>query len=455
MYTKIINGREICIYGPNLYEDDILSHINFLNEQIQKHRCDDWTLLFSDPIIIEEWIALVSAMEKMEKWEEAKDDVDMEEDVRPYTVYALTLYKLCYSYDNLYLYFDCFLSNLTYHSAEWPKRESFSADAMEILSNSPYSQILGNLGDIKNHLEEVNSKLHQVLPDIHSTFADIFNVLKIVMNRGRHIAQKRCPFREDVVKAIDNDLKQYMFLSANNLLQEMKRDLDRHYKTSLTDPYTFKLWGEMLSVDEDALKMALEGRFSNCFEEKQEHWDEDVRHLMDENSELIRRIWWLCYTDKLIDWRTIGDQGDIVKLLDANNLDMFFEIIVRRNLIQCEMYPELKKQLDEWLRGDKEQQLVYPIPAQCKYKLAPNNDRHLAKIIQAMYDERLFLKEDDTPATSVEDVAHYLGPMLGVDFKYWRRTLNAGIDSPSCLEVFEKLRRNIEKRKSKNFISIL
>lgn len=53
-------------YGLNLYEEEIKSHIDFLNEQIQKCSFShDWTLLFSDSRIMDVWLALVSAMEKM------------------------------------------------------------------------------------------------------------------------------------------------------------------------------------------------------------------------------------------------------------------------------------------------------------------------------------------------------------------------------------------------------
>lgn len=95
------------------------------------------------------------------------------------------------------------------------------------------------------------------------------------------------------------------------------------------------------------------------------------------------------------------------------------------------------------------QKLEISSPIQSKYKLAPNNIGHMAKIIAAMYDEGMFLKEDGTPASNVEDLARCLGAAFGADFKNWRQTLSAAIEQHNYLGVFDDLQQKIKVRKQK------
>ena len=97
-------------------------------------------------------------------------------------------------------------------------------------------------------------------------------------------------------------------------------------------------------------------QLTTCEDTKQEHWGEDMKKQMDENDELMRLIYSSCYTEELFDLSKDKSIQQFIALLTPDNLDMFYEIIVRRSLIQCEMFPELKAQHDYWLNNVNGQQ---------------------------------------------------------------------------------------------------
>jgi hypothetical protein len=83
------------------------------------------------------------------------------------------------------------------------------------------------------------------------------------------------------------------------------------------------------------------------------------------------------------------------------------------------------------------------------YHLASGMKGHMAKLIAAMYDYGMFLKEDNTPASSVEDVARSLGAAFGENFNNWRQTLGTAIEQQNYLDIFDDLQQKIKERKQK------
>jgi hypothetical protein len=70
-----------------------------------------------------------------------------------------------------------------------------------------------------------------------------------------------------------------------------------------------------------------------------------------------------------------------------------------------------------------------------RYTVVSGHEGQFAMLIKAMFDDGWFLKEDGTRATSVEDVAHYVGHCLGQDYPDWRQTLRGAV-LPKCFTNF-------------------
>jgi hypothetical protein len=135
----------------------------------------------------------------------------------------------------------------------------------------------------------------------------------------------------------------------------MKEYLLRRFKKRITDDNRYELWCEMLRSDEDAIKMAMRQKLATYNDETQDHWGDDRKEQMDHNDNLMRLIYSSCYTEELFDLGNVENVHPFIAQLTLGNLDMFYDIIVRRSLIQCEMFPELKVLHEAWLNNVNEQ----------------------------------------------------------------------------------------------------
>jgi len=350
MHIKKINNIEFKFPGPDLHQDEIDSLMSFLHEQIEEiDNYPDKSLFFQNPQIFEGWLALVRAIEKIETWEAAEDKTRWEDRTETYVAYLLSLRDYYFKYMHLGQAYYNLLKELLDTYGGWLGGECIDTDSIEALSADNYVEHIDNVEDITHHLTKLNSESLKARSAVHSVLKDIHEILLAVINRGGQIVINLNPSIENFSQAIEDDLREWTFSFGSKMFKEMKEDLNRYYKAHRTDPYTPELWGEMLNADEDALNMAKRRELTNCDEPKQEHWGEDMKKLMDENSELMQLIYSSCRTDELFDLRMVDDVQRFISLLTPDNLSMFYDIIVRRNLIQCEMYSELKTQHDEWL----------------------------------------------------------------------------------------------------------
>ena len=356
MHIKEYNGFEIKFPGPDLHQEEIDSIMSFLYHQLEEiDNYSDKSLFFQNPQIFEGWLALVRVIEKIETWEAAEDKTKWEDRTETYVTYLLTLREYYFKYQKLYKDYYEQLSKLLECYGGWLEGDCISADGIEALSADNYCDDLENVDDIILRLNNLNRDSLHARSAVHSILTDILAILMPVMNRGALKITGMNPTIEDFAKAIDDDLRECTFSFGKSMFKDMKEDLNRHYKTYRTAPYTPELWGDLLAADEEALSLAKRKQLADCDTTKQEHWGEDMKKQMDENSELMQLIYSSCRTDELFDLRMVDDIQRFISLLNSDNLSIFYDIIVRRNLIQCEMFPELKVQHEAWLNNVNEQ----------------------------------------------------------------------------------------------------
>ena len=353
MHIKDYNGFEIKFPGPDLHQEEIDSIMSFLYHQLEEiDNYSDKSLFFQNPQIFEGWLALVRVIEKIETWEAAEDKTKWEDRTETYVTYLLTLREYYFKYQKLYKDYYEQLSKIMEFYGGWLEGDCISADGIEALSADNYYDDLENVDDIILRLNNLNRDSLNARSAVYSVLTDILGFMMPVMNRGALKITGMNPTIEDFAKAIDDDLREWTFSFGKVMFREMKEELNRHFKEYRTAPYTPELWGELLATDEKALILAKRKGLADCDTAKQEHWGEDMKKQMDENSELMQLIYSSCRTD--------DDVQRFISLLTPDNLSMFYDIIIRRNLIQCEMYSELKTQHDEWLNPTKEDETENP-----------------------------------------------------------------------------------------------
>lgn len=356
MHIKKFNNIEFNFPGPDLHQDEIDSLMSFLHEQLEEiDNYPDKSLFFQNPQIIEGWLALVRAIEKIETWEAAEDKTKWEDRTETYVAYLLTLRDYHLKYVHLGRKYYDLLKDLLGCYGGWLEGECINDDSIEALSADNYVEDIDNVENIIQHLTKLNKDSLKARSAIHSVLEDIHDILLAVINRGGQIVINLNPSIEDFTQAIDDDLREWTFSFGNKMFKEMKEDLNRYYKIHRTDPYTPELWGEMLSIDEEALNLAKRRELAKCNAEKQEHWGDDIKAQMDENGQLMQQIFSSCHTEELFDLGKTENVQEFIALLTPDNLPILYDIIIRRTLIQCEMFPELKKQHEDWLNKTKEQ----------------------------------------------------------------------------------------------------
>ena len=386
---------------PDIDWGEIFSAIRFLRQQIDKaDNYSDKSLFFQNPDNITRWLHLVKTLKHLEAWDDFKDiGEEWENRTETYVSYLLSLRDLHHKYQSVYrLYYEK-LKKLLDTYGGWLEGECLSAESIKALADNNYGEELNDVEDIEQHLATLNSNSLKARSSIYYVLSDIFSILMAVMNRGGQIVIDMNPSMENIVKAIDDDLKEWTRSFGKSMFEEMKEDLTRHYKEYRTAPYTPELWGEMLSADEEALLMASKQQLANCNAVKQEHWGEDMKIQMDENGELMHLIYSSCRTERLFDIEKAESSQELIALLTPDNLSIFYDIIVRRNLIQCEMFPELKKQHEEWLTLSKDDN-------------KDNND-----MLQTLVESE---EGVDNGASLNEEQFHFIHPMIDDDEERWR-----------------------------------
>lgn len=355
MHIKKFNGIEFHYIAPDSNLDEILSAIKYLKKQIEEiDSYPDKSLFFQNPLIIEGWLALVRAIESntVRDFPDTFEGLDeWSKRTEPFLSFLLGMRELHMNYQNLYKSYYNQLKELLDGYGGWIVGECISAEGIEALITDKYEQKLEGLEDIDQYLTQLNSNSLNARSAVFSTLSDVFNILMAIMNRGGQIVIDYNPSIEAFAIAIDYDLREWTNHFGKSMFKRMKEDLHRHFNQRLTDNNRYDLWNEILRADEKALLMASKQQLTSCEDEMQEHWGEDRKAQMDENGKLMHLIYSSCYTEELFDLRNVDNLQDFIEKLTVDNLSMFYDIIVRRTLIQCEMFPELKTQHEEWLKG--------------------------------------------------------------------------------------------------------
>jgi hypothetical protein len=317
----------------------------------------DNPLFILDADVIGNWAQLVRMMEVDDLWSPSEEEIEAkhyEYKKLDLLVNRMAFFKKFYKLHKDYTYkLKRIMENCNYKLND---RDSITSDAIDAISAGDYKQAL-NTEDVNQYLKDLNGKSLKARSATYSVLVELQQVLLAIMNRGKEIALSCEPKYQEIADAFDNDVWGRMKVLRTKLLREMKEDLNRHYKARRTDPYTPELWEEMFDAEENALKLAINQELLTCDDVKQEHWNEIEREQMEDNGELMYRIYTSCSTDDFFDFSKPDVVQSIIPHLTPDNVKIFYYIIVRRSIIQSEMYPKLKAQLEERLNEDREQQM--------------------------------------------------------------------------------------------------
>lgn len=329
--------------------DRIWAAMNLLYELVEDiEKYHDKSLFFQDPRVIEGWLLLAGEIKEIEMDDALESDEKWENRTEPFAASLIARRDLFSNYMKLYhLYYDPLYSLwMNYSGMDW---DCISADSKEVLKAEQYLKGQKDVEDLNEYVEQLNSRSHDARYALYKTLTGIFDIIQAIMNKAGQVVIDLKPSDEDFAKAINDDLRGLTRKYGKSIFKNMKEDLHQHFPQRITDNNRYELWNEMLRADKNALLLASKQQLATCEDDMQEHWGEDRKAQMDENGKLMHLIFSSCYTEELFNLKNADNEKQIIELLTSDNISLFYEIIVRRNLIQCEMFPELKKQHEVWL----------------------------------------------------------------------------------------------------------
>ena len=197
--------------------------------------------------------------------------------------------------------------------------------------------------------DKINAVHYEGLMGMYKCLNSIFGLMCVVCSYLDDLLCNYKPTQEETLKALELELRKY----AQEVGKSLERDLKKAAQTlkpSRNAPLTPDVWGQVMDVEDELFDLAISGQLLGNKDKRFEHIDEAQRKLWTDNYPLLQKIKTTCLDGELFDIRLSIETHNLLSSLNADNLDLFYELVLRRNIIQRRMFPgELESIYDEWL----------------------------------------------------------------------------------------------------------
>ena len=201
----------------------------------------------------------------------------------------------------------------------------------------------------KFHSEKINSLHYNGLSGILKSINHVFILYCAVCSYPNNLINGYDLDEEEIHRALENELCQY----AKEIGKKVERDLRRiaqYKKSSRNAQLTPDVWGQVMDEEDDLYRLAISGQLENNEEKRFENIFEEQRIQLIDNASLLQKIMSTAIDGELFDIRLSIETHNLLSSLNSDNLDLFYELVLRRNIIQREMYPEeLRAKYEEWI----------------------------------------------------------------------------------------------------------
>lgn len=253
--------------------------------------------------------------------------------------------------------------------------------------------------------DRINDGHFKGLLGMYSCLDNIFSLMCIVCSYPDELLSGYKPSQEEIISALNNELRHYANEIGKNLERELKKTAQT-LKPYRNAPLTPDVWGQVMQEEDDLFDLAINGKLEDNTEKRFEHIYEAQRKQWTENYPLLQKIKTSCLDGELFDIRLAVKTHQLLSSLSADNLDLFYELVLRRNIIQREMFPdELGVRYEEWANPIEEQQ-----PEE-------DEDAGLSVVRQSRLDEIICILQRGNwklPATT-DNVEQLLNTIFGKD----------------------------------------
>jgi len=200
--------------------------------------------------------------------------------------------------------------------------------------------------------DELNNKHYKGLFNMYDCLSSLYPLISTVCSYPESLQLGYQPGEVEIIITLEHELRQHAKEDGLSIYRELKK-IFLELKRSISHLQPSDVWAQVLELETEAYRLAIAGKLVEKKERLFDHYDEDKRKLWTDNFQLLQKINDTCIDDELFDLKLAVETYNLLSVLSANNLDLFYELVLRRNIIHSEMFPELKAQYEEWLNGDE------------------------------------------------------------------------------------------------------
>ena len=203
--------------------------------------------------------------------------------------------------------------------------------------------------------DKLNDNHYKSLLGMHNCLNKIYLLMCAVCSYPERLIYGFQLNQEDIFCALENGLRQYAIEIGKKVERDLKK-IAQELKSSRNAPLTPDVWGQVMQREDEMFEQAIYTQVGEMDDKYLENISVNKNMLID-NYSLLQKIKTTCLDGELFDIRLAIETHQLLSSLNADNLDLFYELVLRRNIIQREMFPEeLGAKYEEWLNPKEEQQ---------------------------------------------------------------------------------------------------
>lgn len=152
---------------------------------------------------------------------------------------------------------------------------------------------------------------------------------------------------QNIVEALASSFRAYYFTNYREVVRIIKRQI-QNFKDKRNQETTSEMWDLMLKAEDELYQLAINKKLTNSSQPIYAHIKEDDRNALENNSQLLEIIKKYTLDDELFDFHDAIYKGKLLKVLTKKNLSIFHNLLLRRTIITCNLFPKLKEHIDNW-----------------------------------------------------------------------------------------------------------
>lgn len=221
----------------------------------------------------------------------------------------------------------------------------------ENLIKQCYTIFPQNINYITRQYLRANDENKSILLSIKDALKSIFEGCGDSLQTVNRIIQENQTHHNTFSMLLNDSYKNYCKHFRGKELDSIKKEIrDNGYKPYAGATYTQEIWGKALDTWFDALNYAVKisGRMYELESDIKKYRAYNIIELSEQYA-LIQKILDAAEDDSLFDFDKCN--GPFINLFDKltiENVDVFLQLILRHDIIVCEMNSNLKKEFDAW-----------------------------------------------------------------------------------------------------------